>query len=73
MLPDMTRRIITPTTDFGTADHFSGTMKGAILGIHPAAQIVDITHQVVGTFGHGGYDFVFGHIGHPCLDPAWHH
>jgi len=42
----MTRRIITLTTDFGTSDHFSGTMKGVILGISPAAAIVDITHQV---------------------------
>ncbi len=42
----MTKRIITLTTDFGTADHFAGTMKGVILSIHPAAQIVDITHEV---------------------------
>ena len=42
----MTKRIITLTTDFGTADHYTGAMKGVILGIHPAAQIVDITHQV---------------------------
>lgn len=42
----MTRRIITLTTDFGTSDHFVGVMKGVILGIHPAAQIVDISHEV---------------------------
>ena len=42
----MPRRIITLTTDFGTADHFVGTMKGVILGICPTAQIVDITHEV---------------------------
>jgi S-adenosylmethionine hydrolase len=42
----MTRRIITLTTDFGTADHYTGAMKGVILGICPTAQIVDITHQV---------------------------
>ncbi len=42
----MTKRIITLTTDFGASDHFTGTMKGVILGIHPSAQIVDITHQV---------------------------
>jgi S-adenosylmethionine hydrolase len=40
------KRIITLTTDFGTADHFAGTMKGVILSICPTAQIVDITHEV---------------------------
>jgi len=38
--------IITLTTDFGTNDHFVGTMKGVILGIVPEAQIVDISHAV---------------------------
>ncbi len=42
----MPRRVITLTTDFGTSDHFVGTMKGVILSIHPTAEIVDITHQV---------------------------
>src|SRR5579864_7008140 len=42
----MTKRIITLTTDFGTSDHFAGTMKGVILGICPTAQIVDITHEI---------------------------
>jgi hypothetical protein len=42
----MTRPILTLTTDFGLADHFAGTMKGVILGICPAAQIVDISHGV---------------------------
>jgi S-adenosylmethionine hydrolase len=40
------KRIITLTTDFGTSDHFTGTMKGVILSICPTAQIVDITHEV---------------------------
>lgn len=39
-------RIITLTTDFGTADGFVGTMKGVILGINPQATIVDITHDI---------------------------
>ncbi len=39
-------RIITLTTDFGSTDHFAGVMKGVILGICPAAQIVDICHEV---------------------------
>lgn len=42
----MTKRFITLTTDFGTSDHFAGTMKGVILSICPTAQIVDITHEV---------------------------
>src|SRR5689334_5968455 len=42
----MSRRLITLTTDYGTCDHFAGTMKGVILGIAPSAGIVDITHEV---------------------------
>lgn len=42
--------VITLTTDFGVADHFVGTMKGVILGICPAAEIVDISHDI-GAFG----------------------
>jgi hypothetical protein len=38
--------IITLTTDFGTNDHFIGTMKGVILSIEPDAQIIDICHAV---------------------------
>jgi S-adenosyl-L-methionine hydrolase (adenosine-forming) len=38
--------IVTLTTDFGTTDHFAGTMKGVILGIAPRVSIVDITHEV---------------------------
>lgn len=38
--------LITLTTDFGTSDHFLGTMKGVILGIAPRARIVDITHEI---------------------------
>ena len=43
----MTRPIITLTTDYGTADHFVGAMKGVILNINPEAAIVDITHSVL--------------------------
>ena len=42
----MTRPILTLTTDFGTVDHYAGTMKGVILRICPEAQIVDITHDI---------------------------
>jgi hypothetical protein len=27
----------------------------------------------IGTLGHFDYDVIGGHVGHPCLDPAWHH
>jgi len=38
--------VITLTTDFGTQDWFVGVMKGVIAGIHPSAQIIDITHSI---------------------------
>jgi len=38
--------IITLITDFGTDDHFVGTIKGVILNINPAVEIVDICHNV---------------------------
>lgn len=40
------QRVITLTTDFGLNDHFVGTMRGVILNINPAAQIVDICNTV---------------------------
>jgi S-adenosyl-L-methionine hydrolase (adenosine-forming) len=40
------RRIITFTTDFGLSDHYVGTMKGVVLGVYPAATLVDICHGV---------------------------
>jgi hypothetical protein len=40
------RPIVTLTTDFGLNDHFVGTLKGVILNIVPAANIVDICHSV---------------------------
>jgi hypothetical protein len=39
-------RLITLTTDFGTSDHYVGTMKGVICNINPAARIVDISNAV---------------------------
>src|SRR5213078_4803915 len=32
--------------DFGTRDHYAGTMKGVALGICPDATLVDISHEV---------------------------
>jgi S-adenosylmethionine hydrolase len=37
---------ITLTTDFGTADHYVAAIKGVILWINPAVNIVDITHDI---------------------------
>ncbi|HLV79951.1 MAG TPA: SAM-dependent chlorinase/fluorinase [Chthonomonadaceae bacterium] len=39
-------RLITLTTDFGLADTYVGVMKGVILGIAPAARLVDLTHAI---------------------------
>jgi hypothetical protein len=39
-------RIVTLTTDFGNTDHFVGTMRGVILGVNPAAQVVDLCNAV---------------------------
>jgi len=38
--------IVTLLTDFGTADHFIGAMKGVILSHDVRIQLVDITHEV---------------------------
>ena len=38
--------VIALLTDFGTADHYVGAMKGVMLGICPGATFVDITHEI---------------------------
>ena len=38
--------VISLLTDFGTADHYVGQMKGVILDICKRAQLVDISHEV---------------------------
>jgi S-adenosyl-L-methionine hydrolase (adenosine-forming) len=40
------RPVIAVLSDFGTRDHYAGTMKGVMLGICPDATLVDITHDV---------------------------
>jgi S-adenosyl-L-methionine hydrolase (adenosine-forming) len=40
------RPLIALLTDFGTKDHYAGTMKGVMMGICPDATLVDITHDV---------------------------
>jgi S-adenosyl-L-methionine hydrolase (adenosine-forming) len=42
----MSSRLITLTTDFGTADHYAGAMKGVIATIAPGARVLDITHEI---------------------------
>src|SRR5919201_2199856 len=42
----MARPVIALLTDFGTRDHYAGTMKGVALGICPDAMLIDITHEV---------------------------
>jgi S-adenosylmethionine hydrolase len=42
----MGRPTIALLTDFGTRDHYAGTMKGVALTICPDATIVDISHDV---------------------------
>jgi hypothetical protein len=39
-------RLVTLTTDFGSSDYFVGTMRGVILGVNPAAQLVDLCNSV---------------------------
>ena len=42
----MAKPIIALLTDFGTRDHYAGTMKGVALGICPDATLVDLTHEI---------------------------
>src|SRR5881628_400550 len=42
----MSRPVIALLTDFGTRDHYAGTMKGVALGICPDLTLVDITHDL---------------------------
>ncbi|MBA2301830.1 MAG: SAM-dependent chlorinase/fluorinase, partial [Acidobacteria bacterium] len=40
------RPVIALLSDFGTRDHYVGTMKGVMVGICPDATLVDITHDI---------------------------
>jgi S-adenosylmethionine hydrolase len=42
----MARPVIALLTDFGTRDHYAGTMKGVALALCPDATLVDITHDI---------------------------
>jgi S-adenosylmethionine hydrolase len=57
----MSAPIITLTTDFGMRDPWVGIMKGVILGICPAARLVDLSHDI------GAQDVLEGAL---CLEAA---
>ena len=40
------RPVIALLSDFGTRDHYAGTMKGVMLGICPDITLIDITHEI---------------------------
>jgi S-adenosylmethionine hydrolase len=40
------RPLIALLSDFGSRDHYAGTMKGVMMGICPELSLVDITHDV---------------------------
>jgi S-adenosylmethionine hydrolase len=40
------RPTIALLTDFGSADHYAGTLKGVLLSLCPEATLVDITHDI---------------------------
>jgi S-adenosyl-L-methionine hydrolase (adenosine-forming) len=39
-------QIVTFTTDFGQREHYVGAMKGVVLSVNPAAQLIDISNDV---------------------------
>lgn len=42
----MARPIVALLTDFGTRDHYAGTLKAVVLGVCPDATLVDIGHDI---------------------------
>ncbi len=42
----MARPVVALLTDFGTRDHYAGTMKAVVLGICPDATLVDLSHDI---------------------------
>ncbi len=52
-------KIVTLTTDFGTADGYVGAVKGAILSINPRVRMIDLSNEIP------SYDIVVGafHLG----------
>lgn len=74
----MTARIVTFSSDFGTRDYYVGAVKGAILGLNPEVNIIDLNHDVpshdilAGAFVlAGSYDlFPSGTIHLAVVDPG---
>lgn len=42
----MARPVVALLSDFGTKDHYAGTMKAVVLGVCPDATLVDIGHEI---------------------------
>jgi S-adenosylmethionine hydrolase len=42
----MARPVIALLTDFGTRDHYAGTLKGVVLSVCPDATLVDVGHDI---------------------------
>jgi S-adenosylmethionine hydrolase len=42
----MTRPLVALMSDFGSRDHYAGTMKGVVLQVCPEATLVDISHDI---------------------------
>jgi S-adenosylmethionine hydrolase len=42
----MARPTVALLTDFGTRDHYAGTLKGVVLSVCPEATLVDIGHEI---------------------------
>jgi S-adenosylmethionine hydrolase len=42
----MGRPVVALLTDFGTANHYAGTMKGVVLGVCPDVALIDIAHDL---------------------------
>lgn len=42
----MARPVVALLTDFGTRDHYAGTLKGVVLNVCPDASLVDIAHDI---------------------------
>ena len=42
----MARPFVALLSDFGTRDHYAGTMKGVVLSVCPDAVLVDISHDI---------------------------
>jgi S-adenosylmethionine hydrolase len=42
----MSRPIVALLSDFGTRDHYVGTMKAVVLGLCPDVSLVDISHEI---------------------------